>query len=424
MPSRHQAPPRARRSPSSGPLAGIRILDFTRVISGPFCTMLLADLGADVVKLEEPGHGDESRQLAPPFVGDESALFLAVNRNKRSVTVDLKDAPVQQAIRALVPSFDVLIENFRPGVMDRLGLGPARLRRVNPGLVYCSISAFDAGTRNGDKPGYDVMISGLCGLMSMTGEPDGPPIRPGANVVDMTSGLNAAIGILAALRARERTGRGQHVRISLMDAALAMMGQAMTITLNTGQTPVRRRVDDLVAQTVPYGTYEAADGQYVNLAVPNQKLWLAFCAAIGRPELLDDPRFSSNSERVKHRAAMRDILSAHFRTAPRDVWLERLQAAGVPAGPVRDMSELLKDPDVTESNMVVEVTHATQGRVALPGIPIRLSDTPGSVRRAPPTLGQHGSGPAGLAALQAELERRPATEKNKKPSKENKIRGL
>ena len=369
--------------------------------------MLLADLGAEVVKLEEPGHGDESRQLAPPFVGDESALFLAVNRNKRSVTVDLKDARVQRAIRALVPSFDVLIENFRPGVMDRLGLGPARLRRVNPRLVYCSISAFDTATRYGDRPGYDVMISGLCGLMSMTGEPDGPPIRPGANVVDMTSGLNAAIGILAALRARERTGRGQHVRISLMDVALAMMGQAMTITLNTGQTPARRPADDLVAQTVPYGTYQAADGQYVNLAVPNQKLWLAFCSAIARPELVDDPRFVSNSERVKHRAAMREILSAHFRTAPREVWIERFQSAGVPAGPVRDMSEVLKDPYLSESNMVVEVAHATQNRIALPGIPIRFSDTPGSIRRAPPTLGQHGSGPDGLAALKAELKRRP-----------------
>ena len=367
--------------------------------------MLLGDLGADVVKLEEPGHGDESRQLAPPFVGEESALFLAVNRNKRSIAVDLKDAAVQRSLRALVPSFDVLIENFRPGVMDRLGLGPARLRRLNPRLVYCSISAFDADSRYRDLPGYDVMISGLCGLMSMTGEPDGPPIRPGVNVVDMTSGLNAAAGILAALRARDRTGRGQHVQISLMGVALAMMGQAMTITLNTGQTPGRRRVDDMVAQTVPYGTYQAADGQYVNVAVPNQKLWRAFCGAVERPDLADDPRFASNAERVKHRDTMREILRAHFRTEPRDVWIDRLQAAGVPAGAVRDMSEVLKDPYVAESGMVLEMSHATQGRVALPGMPIKLSDTPGSVRRPPPTLGQHGTGAHALSALHAEFMR-------------------
>jgi crotonobetainyl-CoA:carnitine CoA-transferase CaiB-like acyl-CoA transferase len=365
--------------------------------------MLLADLGADVVKLEEPRYGDESRQLAPPFVGEESALFLAVNRNKRSVAVDLKDVRVQQRIRTLLPSFDVLVENFRPGVMDRLGLGWRRLRRLHPRLVYCSISAFDADSRYRDMPGYDVMISGLCGLMSMTGEPDGPPIRPGVNVVDTTSGLNAAVGILAALRARERTRRGQHVEISLMGAALAMMGQAMTITLNTGQTPGRRRVDDLVAQIVPYGTYQTADGEYVNIAVPNQKLWLAFCAAIGRPELVEDPRFASNVERVQHRAAMRDILRAHLRTEPRDVWIDRLQAAGVPAGAVRDMSEVLKDPYVAESGMTVEVDHARSGRVALPGIPIRFSDTPGAIRRAPPALGQHGAGLEGLAAIESSV---------------------
>jgi crotonobetainyl-CoA:carnitine CoA-transferase CaiB-like acyl-CoA transferase len=389
--------------PHRGPLAGLRILDFTRVVSGPFCTMLLGDLGADVVKLEEPGHGDESRQLAPPFVGTESALFLAVNRNKRSVAVDLKDAAVRRRIRALAPSFDVLVENFRPGVMDRLGLGWPRLRRMNPRLIYCSISAFDADSRYRDRPGYDVMISGLCGLMSVTGEPDGPPIRPGVNVVDMTSGLTAAVAILAALRARERTRRGQHVGISLMGAALAMMGQAMTITLNTGQTPGRRRVDDLVAQIVPYGTYRTADGRYVNIAVPNQKLWLAFCAAIGRPDLADDPRFASNVERVKHRDAMRETLRGHFRTEPRDAWIDRLQAAGVPAGAVRDMSEVLKDPYAAESRMVVEVDHPTSGPVALPGIPIRFSATPGAVRRPPPVLGQHGAGADGLAAVAAEL---------------------
>ncbi len=382
-----------------GPLGGLRVLDFTRVVSGPFCTMFLGDLGADVLKLEEPAHGDEARQLGPPFVGAESTLFLALNRNKRSVAVDLKDRRVQRALRALVPSFDVVVENFRPGVMDRLGLGWARLRRLHPRLVYCSISAFAADSRYRALPGYDLIISGMSGLMSVTGEPDRAPLRAGVNVVDMASGMNAVVGILAALRARDRTGRGQRVEISLMDSALALMGQAMTVTLNTGQTPSRRPPDDLVPQIVPYGTYEAADGQYVNLAVPNQRLWLAFCDAIGRPELAGDPRFANNADRVAHRAPLRDVLRAHFRTEPRDVWIERLQAAGVPGGPVRTMSEVLKDPYVGERGMVVTVDHPTSGRVALPGTPIRLSATPGTVRRAPPTLGEHGVGLDGIARL-------------------------
>jgi tripartite ATP-independent transporter DctM subunit len=305
--------------------------------------MLLGDFGAEVIKVEEPGGGDELRALGPPFVGPESVFFLSVNRNKKSVAVDLKDAEARAKIRALARSVDVVVENFRPGVMTRLGLDDATLRRENPRLVYCSISAFHARTRLGDRPGYDLMISGLSGLQSMTGEPGRAPLRPGVNLVDLTAGTNAALGILLALVERQRTGRGQTVDVSLMDSAFAILGQLAAIYLNTGAVPQRRPPADLHPQIVPYGTYLTSDHRYLNVCVPNNKFWAAFCEAIDEPSLAADPRFATNADRVERRAELIPRLAARFREGTRDHWTDRLLARGIPAGPVNTIDEVVKD---------------------------------------------------------------------------------
>jgi formyl-CoA transferase/CoA:oxalate CoA-transferase len=365
------------------------VLDFTRVVAGPYCTMMLGDFGAEVIKVEEPGGGDELRALGPPFLGSESVFFLSVNRNKKSVAADLKDADALARIRALARSVDVVVENFRPGVMDRLGLGWETLRRANPRLIYCSISAFHPGTRYGDRPGYDLMISGVSGLQSMTGEPGRPPLRPGINLVDLTAGTNAALGILLAVIDRQRTGRGQKVDVSLMDGAFALLGQLAAIYLNTGTVPQRRAPEDLHAQIVPYGTFVTADDRYLNVCVPNNKFWAAFCEAIDDPTLGADPGFATNAERIARRAELIPRLAARFREGTREHWIERLLARGIPAGPVNTIDEVVKDGYLDEAGMLTRVDHPACGAVATPAIPIRLSANPGSVRLPPPTLGQH-----------------------------------
>lgn len=377
------------KTPAGGPLAGIRVLDFTRVVAGPYCTMLLGDFGAEIIKLEEPGGGDELRALGPPFLGSESVFFLSVNRNKKSVTVDLKDPAAVRRIRTLARSVDVVVENFRPGVMDRLGLGWETLRRTNRRLIYCSVSAFHPGTRLGDRPGYDLMVSGLSGLQSMTGEPGRAPLRPGINLVDLTAGMNAAIGILLAVIARQRTGRGQHVGVALMDGAFALMGQLAAIYLNTGTVPARRTPEDLHPQIVPYGTFVTADDRYLNVCVPNNKFWGAFCEAIDEPGLASDPSFATNADRIERRDELIARLARRFRQGSRDHWIERLLGRGIPAGPVHTIDEVVKDGYVDEAGMLARLTHPACGPLVMPGIPIRLSTTPGAVRLAPPTLGQH-----------------------------------
>lgn len=378
-----------RKVGNRGPLAGIRVLDFTRVVAGPYCTMLLGDFGADIIKIEEPHGGDELRALGPPFIGEESVFFLSVNRNKRSVTLDLKDAAAAAKVREMVLSADVVVENFRPGVMDRLGLGYAALRRMNPRLIYCSVSAFDANTSYGSRPGYDLLISGISGLQSMTGEPGRAPLRPGVNLVDLTAGTNAALGILMAVIARNSTGRGQKVDVSLMDGAFAILGQLAAIYLNTGKVPVRRTPEDLHPQIVPYGTFMARDGRYLNVTVPNNKFWGAFCAALGRPEWTDDARFASNAKRIANRSVLIPLLAARFAEDTRNRWIKRLLARDVPAGPVNTIDEVVKDRYMEEAGMLVSMAHPTCGKVVVPAIPIRMSATPGQVRMPPPTLGEH-----------------------------------
>ena len=378
-----------RAAGKGGPLAGIKVLDFTRVVSGPYCTMLLGDFGADIIKIEEPEGGDELRALGPPFLGSESVFFLSMNRNKRSVALDLKDAAARKAIRALVRAADVVVENFRPGVMERLGLGYASLSRLNPRLIYCSVSAFDANSRHRDRPGYDLMISGVSGLQSMTGEPGRAPLRPGVNLVDLTAGSNAALGILLALISRGATGRGQKVAVSMMDGAFALLGQIAAIYLNTGTAPQRRAPEDLHPQIVPYGTFMTTDDRYLNVCVPNNKFWAVFCGALDRKAWTDDARFATNALRVANRAALIPLLAARLREDTRDRWIARLQKGGIPAGPVNTIDEAIKDGYFAEVGMLETMQHATCGPVVVPGIPIRLSKTPGAVRMPPPALGQH-----------------------------------
>jgi crotonobetainyl-CoA:carnitine CoA-transferase CaiB-like acyl-CoA transferase len=376
---------------AKAPLEGIRVLDLTRVVSGPYCTMLLGDFGAEIIKIEEPNGGDELRALGPPFVADQSVFFLSVNRNKQSVTLDLKDAEGKRALLELAKTADVLIENFRPGVMERLGFGYEELKKTNPRLIYCSVSAFNPKSKYGDRPGYDLMISGMSGLQSMTGEPERTPLRPGVNLVDLTAGTNAALGILMAIIARNESGRGQQVGVSLMDGAFAVLGQLAAIYLNTGQVPTRRAPNDLHPQIVPYGTFMAKDGRYLNAAVPNNKFWAAFCAALDRPAWAQDARFATPAKRIENRADLIPMIAARFAEDTRDRWIERLLARDVPAGPVNTIDEVVNDGYLTEAGMLVDVEHPSCGKLTLPGIPIRMSDTPGAVRLAPPTLGQHNN---------------------------------
>ncbi len=378
-----------RKAGNRGPLAGIRVLDFTRVVAGPYCTMLLGDFGADIIKIEEPNGGDELRALGPPFMGEESVFFLSVNRNKRSVTLDLKDAAALATVREMVRNADVVVENFRPGVMERLGLGYIALRRLNPRLIYCSVSAFDANTSYGSRPGYDLLISGISGLQSMTGEPGRAPLRPGVNLVDLTAGTNAALGILMAVIARHSTGRGQKVDVSLMDGAFAILGQLAAIYLNTGTVPVRRTPEDLHPQIVPYGTFMARDGRYLNVTVPNNKFWGSFCAALDRAEWTDDPRFATNARRIANRTVLIPLVVARFAEDTRNRWIKRLLARDVPAGPVNTIDEVVKDRYIEEAGMLSSMAHATCGKVVTPAIPIRMSATPGRVRLPPPVLGEH-----------------------------------
>jgi crotonobetainyl-CoA:carnitine CoA-transferase CaiB-like acyl-CoA transferase len=292
--------------------------------------------------------------------------------------------------------------------MERLGLGWATLRRAHPRLIYCSVSAFHPATRLGDRPGYDLLISGVSGLQSMTGEPGRAPLRPGINLVDLSAGTNAALGILLAVIARQRTGRGQKVDVSLMDSAVALMGQLAAIYLNTGTVPTRRPPEDLHAQIVPYGTFVTADDRYLNVCVPNNKFWVAFCEAIDEPGLGDDARFATNADRIARRGELIPHLAARFRQGSRDHWIERLLARGIPAGPVHTLDEVVKDGYLDEAGMLARMSHPVCGPIVTPGIPIRLSATPGAVRAAPPTLGQHTDALLGARPVRAPRARRAA----------------
>ena len=372
--------------PSDAPLSGVTVLDFTRVLSGPYCTMLLADMGARVIKLEQPGRGDDTRAWGPPFVNGESAYFLSINRNKESVTIDLKHPAARRPLDELLGKADVVVENFRPGTMERLGLGYDNLHARFPRMVYCSISGFgQTGPRRGE-PGYDAVMQGEAGLMSITGAADGPPFRLGVAIADIVSGMFAAQGVAMALLARARTGRGQRVDVGMLDAAAALLTYQAGIYFATGTTPVR--MGNRHPTIVPYETFAARDGDFV-VAVGNDEQWLRFCDVVEDSALAGDPRFATNRDRVAHYEALRPLLAERLRQRTRNDWVGDLKRAGVPCGSVRDVAEVLQDAQLDAREMIETLEHATAGAVRVLGVPIKLSETPGAVRTAPPALGQH-----------------------------------
>jgi formyl-CoA transferase len=371
---------------NSGPLAGIRVLDLTRVLAGPYCAMFLGDLGADVVKVEQPGVGDDTRGWGPPFSGGESAYFLCVNRNKKSLTVDLKSDRGIALIRQLAERADVLIENFRPGAMDRFGLGEKDLRSANPKLVYASLSGFGADGPMADIPGYDLIVQAWGGLMSITGTPESGPLKVGVAIIDLVAGLMLGKAIVAALYAREKIGVGQKVDTSLLEAEVAGLINAGSNYLISGKIP--GRWGNAHPTIVPYQSFQTADG-FLVIGVASESIWKRFCAAIGKTELANDPCFLKNADRVEHRQELIAILAAIFKSGSTENWLSVLNKGDVPCAPVQTIDQVFAAPQVLHREMLVEVEHPTAGTLKMAGIPVKFSTTPAAVRLPPPLLGQH-----------------------------------
>ena len=373
-------------SPNNGPLAGIRVLDLTRVLAGPYCTMFLGDLGAEVVKIERLGSGDDTRGWGPPFAGGESAYFLCVNRNKKSLTLDLKSDEGVKLLRHLAQAADVLIENFRPGTMERLGCAGKDLRALNPRLIYASLSGFGADGPMSDAPGYDLIVQAWGGLMSITGMPDGEPTKVGVAIIDIVAGLMLGKSIAAALFAREKLGVGQQIDTSLLEAEVACLINVGSNYLVDGKIPARW--GNAHPSIVPYQSFSTADGHLV-VGVASEGIWRRFCGAIGKGELAEDARFARNLDRVENREELVAILAEIFLRRRTDEWIGDLNKASVPCAPVQTIDQVFNAPQVVQRKMLVEVEHPTAGAVRMAGIPVKFSTTPASVRLAPPLLGQH-----------------------------------
>jgi crotonobetainyl-CoA:carnitine CoA-transferase CaiB-like acyl-CoA transferase len=370
------------------PLEGLLVLDLSRVLAGPYATMYLADMGARVVKVERPGKGDDTRGYGPPFKDGESCYFMAINRGKQSAAIDLKHPDGLALVKRLARSADVLVENFRPGTAERLGLGYEALRADNPRLVYVSISGFGHyGAPDWvQKPGYDLLAQGLSGIQALTGEPEGPPTRVGVAVGDLLAGVYAVTGTLSALLVRERTGVGQHVDVSLLDALTSLLSYQAGMALNSTQRPTR--MGNAHPTICPYDTFRAKDG-YVNIAAGNDALFVALARALARPELAGDPRFATNADRVRHRAALYALLEPLVAERSVAEWSALLDEHRIPGGPILELAETLSHPQVLARGMVVELPHPAVGSVKVTGFPFRLSETPCAPETAPPTLGQH-----------------------------------
>src|SRR5712664_1345478 len=368
------------------PLEAIRVLDLTRVLSGPYCTMLLGDLGAEVIKVERPGEGDDTRAFAPPFQGDQAAYFLSINRNKKSLTLDMKSERGKEILWRLVDLCDVLVENFRPGAMERLGFGFVAVKARRPAMIYCSISGFgDTGPQK-DRAGYDVIVQGEAGIMDLTGPRDGPPHKVGASIADLVSGLTAAQGILAALYTAKIDGRGQRVHVSMYEAVAALLTFNASIYFATGIAPRRRGNEH--ATIVPYETFEASDG-WINLGVANDDLWQRFCTAADRSDLKDDLRFAKAPDRVRHREVLVPLIKAIIKERSRDEWLTRFDRAGVPCGAIRTVAEVCESEVLKARDMVAAMPHGSAGTVKGIKSAIQFGNTPLDRYVAPPRLGEH-----------------------------------
>lgn len=364
-------------------LKGIKVLDLSRILAGPYASQILADHGADVWKVEIPGKGDDTRHFGPPFQNGESAYFLSINRNKRSITVDMKKSEGIEIVRELAKKADVLLENFRPGALDKLGLDYESALAANPRLIYCSVSGFGQTGPWSKKPGYDLAIQGMGGLMSLTGEKSGPPTKVGTSIADIVSGMYAAQGILLALYAREKSGRGQRVDISMLDGQISLLTYQAGIYFAEDKSPTR--LGNQHPTICPYETFKTRDG-YINLAVGNDRLWKTFRELVG---LDDDPRFATNPKRVAARDELFVILTDIFSADTTAAWIEKLERAGVPAGPIYTVGEVLELDQTKAREMVVALEHRHAGKIRVTGTPVKLSDTPGGVSSPPPLLGEH-----------------------------------
>lgn len=367
-------------------LAGVKVLDLTQIMAGPYCAMTLGDMGADVVKVEKPNGGDDARRMGPPFIKGESAAFLGINRNKRSVVVDIRTDDGLGIVQNLARRSDILLQNFRPGSLERMGLGYERVREINPAIVYCTISGFGSTGPYARRGGFDLVAQGMSGLMSVTGHPGAPPAKVGVPICDLNAGAFAAIGVLTAYINRLRTGAGQHVDTSLLEGGIAYTFWESAMHFATGETPGPKGSAHRL--TAPYQAFKTADGN-INVGAANQANWERLCAAIGRDDLARDPRFANPSDRMDNLDALAATLEETFARETSDHWLTALDAAGVPAGPIYSLDEVYADPQVRARDMVVETEHPVAGVVRNIGIPIKLSETPGAFRRPAPTLGQH-----------------------------------
>jgi len=375
------------------PLEDLRVLDISRALAGPYCCMMLGDLGADVIKVELPERGDESRNWGPPFVGEpyeiypgESAYFMAINRNKRSITINIKSPEGQEIIKRLAGESDVFVENYRTGTLDKMGLGYEDLRALDPRLIYCSISGYGRNGPYAERPGYDFIIQAEGGIMGVTGPEEGAPYRVGISIIDITTGIFATTAILAALHSRESTGEGQLIDISLLDTSVALLSNVASNYLVGGVEP--SRMGNAHFNIAPYEVFQARD-RWLTLGAANARQWEMLCEVIGQPELKNDPRFVTNKDRVANREALAKILNDAFATRDADEWLLKLQEADIPSGPINTIQDVFSHPQAGVREFKVKIEHPTAGLVDLPGFPYKMSQTPAKLHRPPPLLGEH-----------------------------------
>ena len=372
--------------PGDPPLKGIRVLDLSRVLAGPYCSMTLSDLGAEIIKVEIPGRGDDTRAF-PPFLEGESSYYLSLNRGKKSLTLNLKDKRGVEVLHRLVEKCDIVLENFRPGVTTRLGVDYDTLKGIKGDLIYCSISSFGQTGPYAKWPGYDLIIQGMSGLMGITGESDRPPVRVGVAVTDINAGMYATMAILSALRVRDQRGIGQHLDVSMMDTAVSWLTYMAGNYFASGKVP--QRMGGAHPSIVPYQTFEAGDGKFLLVAGGNDRLFKILCDVIDMPQLVDDPNYGSNILRVENREVLVPIIQERLLTTPRDDWLAKLRESGFPCGPVNAIDEVFSDPQLLHRDMLVTMDHPKIGEIKQIGAPLKFSETPCSPGLPPPMLGQH-----------------------------------
>ena len=385
-------------------LEGMRVLDLTRALAGPFCTLMLGDYGADVIKIEMPGSGDDTRHWGPPFIGGESAYFLSINRNKRSLTLNFKEPEAKKIFLRLAQDADVVVENFTPGVMSRFGLGYDAVKGVNSKVIYCSISGFGQTGPYKDRPAYDQIMQGISGIMSITGEPQGEPQKVGVAITDIGAGMWAAFAIMAAARYRDQHGEGQYIDVSMLDSQVAWLTYQAAYYFAHDQPP--KRLGAAHPTLVPYQAFMCKDGKYINVAVGSERIWERFCRGIQRQDLKDHPDYATNGDRVRNREALVPLLQEFFLSRPVADWVEDLHKVSVPCGPINDLGDVFSDPQLLHRRMYLEMPHSTLGSIKQTGIPIKFSLTPGGLDRPPPLLGEHNDGILGeLDYSESEIHR-------------------